>query len=190
MKIGYARVSSTSQNLENQISSLKKIGCEKIFAEKISGAKVDRKEFKAMMEFARENDKIHITRLDRLSRSSLELQKTTQELENKKIDLVVLEQDIDTSTSIGKLLFNIIAVVAEFERATINERASEGRKVAMEKGIKFGRKKSLSRDEIKEIKQLILEGVSKADIAKRFNVGRTTIYRSIQENHNKSKKGE
>jgi len=143
MKIGYARVSSIGQSLDLQVKALKNAGCEKIFSEKVSGAKSQRKDFDAMMEFAREGDQVMVTRLDRLSRSSMELQNTAKTLENKKIDLRVLEQDIDTSSPSGKLLFNMIGIVAEFERDMINERAAEGRKAAMKNGVKFGRKKAL-----------------------------------------------
>lgn len=87
MKIGYARVSSYGQSLDMQLESLKTSGCEKIFHEKISGAKEDRKEFTAMLEFAREGDQIVVTRLDRLSRSLFELQKCFKTLEDNKIDI-------------------------------------------------------------------------------------------------------
>lgn len=180
MKIGYARVSTVGQNLEIQKEALKSAGCEKIFSEKVSGAKINRKEFDAMMEFAREGDQVIVTRLDRLSRSSMELQNTAKTLENKKIDLRVLEQDIDTSSPSGKLLFNMIGIVAEFEREMINERAAEGRKAAMQNGVKFGRKKALGTDEIIEIKNLVSSGLGKKEVGKRFGVSRSTIYRVME----------
>ncbi len=180
MKIGYARVSSVGQSLDLQLKALKGIGCEKIFSEKVSGAKDNRKEFNSMIEFAREGDQIVVTKLDRLSRSSLELQNTAKTLENKKVDLRVLEQDIDTSSPSGKLLFNMIGVVAEFEREMINERASEGRKAAMENGVRFGRKKVLKAIEISEIKKLVSDGLGKKEVGKRFGVSRSTIYRILE----------
>lgn len=179
MKIGYARVSSIGQSLDLQVKALKDAGCEKIFSEKVSAAKGQRKEFDSMMEFAREGDQVMATRLDRLSRSSIELQNTAKTLENKKIDLRVLEQDIDTSNPSGKLLFNMIGIVAEFERDMINERAAEGRKAAMKKGVKFGRKKVLDSSEIDDIRVMASEGIAKNDIAKKFNISRSTVYRTI-----------
>ncbi len=180
MKIGYARVSSTGQSLELQVKALEGAGCEKIFSEKVSGAKNNRKEFSAMMEFAREGDQIVVTKLDRLSRSSVELQNTAKTLENKKIDLRVLKQDLDTSTPSGKLLFNMIGIVAEFEREMINERAAEGRKAAMEKGVKFGRKKALKSSDIILMEAMASEGTAKNEIAQRFGVSRSTVYRALE----------
>lgn len=180
MKIGYARVSSVGQSLDLQLKALKGIGCEKIFSEKVSGAKDSRKEFNSMMEFAREGDQIVVTKLDRLSRSSLELQNTAKTLENKKVDLRVLEQDIDTSSPSGKLLFNMIGVVAEFEREMINERAAEGRKAAMEKGVKFGRKKALEGNDVDAIRLMASEGTAKNEIALKFGISRATVYRALE----------
>lgn len=181
MKIGYARVSSHGQSLDIQLKKLKEAGCEKIFSEKVSGVKGVRKAFSAMLNFAREGDQIIVTRLDRLSRSLLELQKTSKILESKIIDLKILEQDIDTSTPSGRLLFNIVGVVAEFEREMINQRAAEGRKAAKEKGVKFGAKKKLSSKDIESIKNLIAMGESKAELAKLYSVGRSTLYRALEE---------
>lgn len=180
MKIGYARVSSYGQSLDIQNNKLNEIGCERIFSEKISGAKEVREQFNAMLDFAREGDQIVVARLDRLSRSLLELQKTSKILEDKKIDLVVLEQDIDTSSPSGRLLFNIIGTVAEFEREMINQRAAEGRKAAKEQGVKFGAKKKLSDKDISSIKNLLAMGESKANLAKLYNVGRSTLYRALE----------
>lgn len=181
MKIGYARVSSYGQSLNIQLEKLKEAGCEKIFSEKVSGAKENRSEFNAMFDFAREGDQIVVTKLDRMSRSLLELQQTSKRLEDKNIDLIVLEQNIDTSTSTGRLLFNIVGVVAEFEREMINQRAAEGRKAAKEKGVKFGAKKKLSDKDIESIKNLIAMGESKAELAKLYGVGRSTLYRALEE---------
>lgn len=180
MKIGYARVSSTGQSLDLQKKALENAGCEKIFSEKVSGAKINRKEFDAMMDFVRDGDQIVVTKLDRLSRSSIELQNTAKTLENKKIDLRVLEQDIDTSSPSGKLLFNMIGIVAEFEREMINERAAEGRKAAIQNGVKFGRKKSLNLDEIAEARRLASTGLGKKEIGKRLGVSRSTVYRALE----------
>lgn len=167
-----------------QLKKLKEAGCEKIFSEKVSGVKDARKAFSEMLDFAREGDQIIVTRLDRLSRSLLELQKTSKMLESKMIDLKILEQDIDTSTLSGRLLFNIVGVVAEFEREMINQRAAEGRKEAKEKGVKFGAKKKLSSKDIESIKNLIAMGESKAELAKLYSVGRSTLYRALGEHNN------
>lgn len=186
MKIDYERVSTCGQSLELQINSLEKVGCEKVFSEKISGAKTQREEFEVMLDFVREGDQVAVTKLDRLSRSSMELQKTPEILENKKVDLMVLEQKIDTSTPSRRFLFNMIGVVAEFEREMINERASEGRKAARERGIVFGRNKKVSKEDLINIKNLLAMGESKANIIKMYGIGRTTLYRLLNENRKAS----
>lgn len=182
MKIGYARVSTTGQNLEPQKEFLANAGCEKIFSKKASDTKVNRKEFNAMMEFAREGDQIVVA----LSRSSLNLKNTSKRLQDKKIDLKVLEQNIDTSAPSRKLLFNMAGIVAEFEREAINERAAEGRKAAMISGVRFGGKKTLEADEIGEIKKLVSSGLSKKKVGKKFGVSRSTIYRILENRQGRS----
>ena len=176
MKIGYARVSDMGQSLDLQLKALKNAGCEKIFSEKVSGAENNKKEFSSMMEFARERDQIIATKPDRLSRSAMEFQGTAKTLKNKKIDLRALKQDIDTFTPSGKLLSNMIGIVAEFEREIINERATEGRKAVVKKGVKFGRKRVLASSEVSAIKATISEEVVENEIAKKFNISRSTTY--------------
>lgn len=149
---------------------MQEAGCEKVYYEKVSGAKTHRKEFEAMMDFAREGDQVIVTRLDRLSRSAHELQTTSIAL------VVVLEQQIDTSSPAGKLMFHMIAAIAEFERSIINERADAGRKAARERGVRFGPKKRLSEEDAQSIKNLMQMGESVSSLAKMYNVGRATIY--------------
>ena len=135
-----ARVSTSSQNLENQIDQLKSSGCEKIFSEKRSGKdESNREQFKIMMEFVREGDVLYITKLDRLARSVIDLRNIAKFLQNKDINLKVLHQNIDTTYPAGRLLFTILDAIAEFERDLINEHVREGIKAA-KKGIQFGRK--------------------------------------------------
>lgn len=180
MKVGYARVSTSSQSLDSQLKALKEAGCEKVYHEKISGAKTHRKEFEAMMDFVRDGDQVVVTRLDRLSRSSHELQITAQKLEKEKVDLRVLEQNIDTSSPLGKLMFHMIAAIAEFERSIINERAESGRKAAIERGVKFGPQLKLSDDDVVSIMNLMSMGESVTNLANTYGVGRATIYRAIE----------
>ena len=141
MNVGYARVSTSSQNLENQIDQLKSAGCEKIFSEKRSGKnEADREQFKIMMGFVREGDVLYITKLDRLARSVIDLHNIAKFLQNKDVNLKVLHQNIDTTSPAGRLLFTMLGAIAEFERDLINERVREGIEAAKKKGIQFGRK--------------------------------------------------
>ena len=182
MNVGYARVSTSSQNLENQIDQLKSAGCEKIFSEKKSGKnETDRKQFKIMMEFIREGDVLFITKLDRLARSVIDLQNIAKFLEEKNVNLKVLNQNIDTTSPSGRLLFTMLGAIAEFERDLINERVREGIEAAKAKGVKFGRKAILSLKEKKAIYKQHEKGKSVTWLSSFFHVARNTIYRALKD---------
>ncbi len=124
-RIGYARVSTTGQDLSLQRDRL--AGCDKIFEEKASGARgTVRPELDKALNYARDGDVFVVTKLDRLARSVLELMQITLTLQEKKCDLQVLDQELDTSTPTGRLIFHVLAVIGEFERELITERAKEG----------------------------------------------------------------
>jgi len=179
MKIGYARVSTTGQSLETQIKKLEQAGCNKIFKEKITGTnKRDREQLKQALEYVREGDSLYITKLDRLARSLKDLTNITETLQKQKIGFIVLDQDINTTTPTGKLLFHLLGAIGEFERDLIVERTTEGRSEAKARGVKFGRKPALTEKQKKQLKaDFSANTMSKADIAKNYGVGRSTVYR-------------
>jgi DNA invertase Pin-like site-specific DNA recombinase len=182
MNVGYARVSTSSQNLENQISQLKISGCEKIFSEKRSGKnEADREQFNIMMDFVREGDVLFITKLDRLARSVIDLHNIAKSLEDKDVDLKVIHQNIDTTTPAGRLLFTMLGAIAEFERDLINERVKEGIEAAKKKGIQFGRKAILNSKDKNVIYKQHEKGKSVAWLSKFFHVARNTIYRALKD---------
>jgi len=182
MNVGYARVSTSSQNLENQIDQLKSVGCKKIFSEKRSGKnESDREQFKIMMDFVREGDVLYITKLDRLARSVIDLHNIAKFLENKDVNLKVLHQNIDTTSPAGRLLFTMLGAIAEFERDLINERVKEGIESAKKKGVQFGRRAILSTKEKNVIYKKNKKGRSVALLSKLFHVARNTIYRAIKD---------
>ena len=120
MKVGYARVSTSGQNLDLQLDRL--ADCDRIYREKASaGSAKNRPELKNALDFVREEDVFVVTKLDRLARSVVDLSNIVQRLEEKKVDLVVLDQGIDTTNIYGKLQFNILAAIGEFERGLIRE---------------------------------------------------------------------
>ena len=126
MRIGYARVSSSGQRLDVQLDRLS--DCDRVFHEKVSGKSTKgRPELQSALDFVREGDVFVVTKLDRLARSVVDLAGIVQKLETKKVDLVVLDQGIDTTTMYGRLQFNILAAIGEFEREMIKERSTEGR---------------------------------------------------------------
>ena len=139
--IGYARVSSVGQTLDVQLDKLKH--CDKVFQEKKSGASSKRPRLKACLEYVREGDTLVVTRLDRLARSTLHLCQIAAELERKKVGLQVLDQNIDTTDATGRLLFNMLGAIAQFETEIRAERQMDGIRKAKERGVKFGKKKEV-----------------------------------------------
>lgn len=181
MKIGYARVSSRGQSLETQVEKLTSFGCEKVFQEKRSGATRSKREaLTSALDFCREGDVLVITKLDRLARSMFDLQSIVATLERKKVDLVVLDQKIDTTTPTGRLTFHLLGAVAEFERELINERRDEGMQRAKENGVQFGRHAKLTEAQVTELQAASRAGESRQALMQRFGISKSTFYRLIK----------
>src|ERR671923_1265567 len=134
MNIGYARVSTQDQTLNLQKDALEKIGCTKIFTDTASGAKAERKGLDEALEYLREGDTLVVWRLDRLGRSLKHLIETISQLDTRKIGFKSLTENIDTTTSGGKLIFHIFGALAEFERNLIRERTQAGLTAARARG--------------------------------------------------------
>lgn len=172
---GYARVSTTDQDLGLQHAALKAAGCEVVRAEKASGTKRDgRTELATMMDFLRSGDVLVVTRIDRLARSLRDLQNIVHELKAKGVTLKATEQPIDTSTSAGKAFLDMLGVFAEFETNLRRERQLEGIAAAKAEGVYKGRKPSI---DAALVRQLRAEGVGAAEIARRLGIARASVYR-------------
>ncbi len=143
MLIGYAQVSILDQNPEFQIQELRKAGCEKVFTEKISGAKVNRPKLQEALEYMRAGDTLVVWKLSRLARSLSQIMNTVKILEDRKINLKVLTQKIDTGTPEGRLFFHINAAFDQFQREIIVENTKAGLKAARESGPIGGRPRKL-----------------------------------------------
>lgn len=178
-KIGYARVSSTGQSLDVQLSKLKEMDCERVYQEKRSGRTADRSEFKSCMNYLREGDTLVITRLDRLARSVVHLAQIAKRFHNEGINLIVIDQNIDTNTSTGRLMFNMLASIAEFENDLRTERQNEGIAKAKENGVKFGRPAKVNDKMRAEIRSQREAGRAIRKIAKDFSIGEATVYRAL-----------
>lgn len=148
MKLGYARVSTKDQKLDRQIDSVSAAGCEKIFSDKMSGAKFDRPELNMLKAQLRSGDIVVIDKLDRLGRSQKDLIEIVSELESNGEGFISLQGNIDTTTASGKLIFHIFASLAEIERSLISERTRSGLTAARARGRVGGRPKGLT-DEAK-----------------------------------------
>jgi DNA invertase Pin-like site-specific DNA recombinase len=174
---GYARVSTTDQDLGAQRAALKAAGCEVVRAEKASGTKRDgRTELATMMDFLRSGDALVVTRIDRLARSLRDLQNIVHELHARGVTLRATEQAVDTSTSAGKAFLGFLGVFAEFETNLRRERQMEGIGAAKERGVYKGRKPSI---DLAGVARLRAAGVGPAEIAKRLGIGRASVYRVL-----------
>ncbi len=138
-KIGYARVSTREQNLSPQEDALSKAGCIRIFTDKISGKEFNREGLKACMDYLRSEDTLVIYRLDRLGRSVKEMLDLCAQLESRRIKLVSLQDNLDTSTAVGRFTMQILASLAEYHRNLILEGCKAGIEAAQKRGVKFGR---------------------------------------------------
>ncbi len=138
-KIGYARVSTKEQNLVSQEDALNKAGCIRIFTDKISGKEFNREGLTACMDYLRSGDTLVIYRLDRLGRSVKEMLDLCAQLENRHIKLVSLQDNLDTSTAVGRFTMQILASLAEYNRSLILEGCKAGIEAAKKRGVRFGR---------------------------------------------------
>ena len=177
MKYGYARVSSSGQDLTIQVEALTKAGCETIRQEKVSGTSTQgRDELKTLLDFLREGDELVVTRVDRLARSIRDLQNIVYELDQKGVVLSATEQPIQTNTSAGKCFLDMLGVFSEFETNLRKERQMEGIQKAKERGVYKGRKPSVDVEKVKELKA---EGLGASAIAKQMGIGRASVYRAL-----------
>ncbi len=187
MKIGYARVSSTGQNLTSQIEALEKAGCEKIFQEKRSGTKsYNRPELQNALDFSRNGDTLIVTRLDRCSRNVKDLHQIIETLNNKEVGFKATEQEIDTTTSAGRLMIGLLSIVSAFETDLRAERQADGIASAKKRGVKFGATPKLMDEDVLRIMDFQnCTTMTNADIAKEFNIARSTLLRYVA-NYKKS----
>lgn len=182
MKFGYARVSKNEQSLDVQIQKLTAAGCDEIFQEKISGAKDDRTQLKALMEKLRKGDTLCVVRLDRLGRRMMKLVELINEFKEKGIEFVSLENNLDTSSHMGMLLFNICAAFSEMERELIRERVKAGLDSAKQQGRTGGRPKALTDDKAEAVRAIHQAGkMSVKKICETMKVSRSVYYRCINQ---------
>lgn len=179
-KIGYARISTDQQLLDLQLDALKKAGCTKIFKDTISGSKASRDGLDKMLEYAREGDAVVVYRLDRLGRSLKNLIELSELLASKGINLQSLQESINTSTANGKMYFNMMAVLAEFERNLIRERSQAGLEAARARGRKGGRPFKLDNDKAALVRKMYdSKQYTTAQICEVVGISRPTLYKYI-----------
>lgn len=190
MRVGYGRVSTRDQNPDGQRDALAAAGCDEIFIDKATGKLASRPALdKALMVAARTGDQLVVTKLDRLGRSLEHLIALSTQLQTRGVDLVVLDQGIDTSTAVGRMFFQILGAIAEFEHALMSERTRDGLDAARARGRTGGQKPKLTPRQAK-IAQAMYDELGNdgrrahtvQQIADAFDVTRPTIYRHLQRN--------
>lgn len=180
MRIGYARVSTIDQSLDLQTNALSDEGCERTFTERASGARTDRPELKAALEFLRPGDTLVVWKLDRLARSLKQLVDTVAELRERRIELCSLTENIDTGTPGGNLILHIFAALAEFERELIRERTRAGLEAARARGRFGGRPRALNASDLAVARAMLRDTTfSVAEVARRLGVSIGTLYRYL-----------
>lgn len=184
MKYGYARVSTKEQNLDLQIDALRKVGCQKIFHEVAKGSKTDRPKFNELLSMLQPGDTLVTWKLDRMGRSLHHLIKVVNDLMSRNIGIISLQDPIDTSTAPGRLIFNIFASLAEFEKDLIRERTKAGLKSARARGRMGGRPPGLSKKALQ--KACAAEALYKHNeltseqIANHLTISKTTLYKYLK----------
>ena len=176
--VGYARVSSMGQDLASQLLKLKE--CAKVFQEKRSGVDAGRPALKACLEYLREGDTLVVTKLDRLARSTSDLYRIISQLAERGVSFRVIDDpSIDTSSRTGKLIMGILALIAEFENDIRRERQMDGIKLALERGVRFGRKPLLTEDVVVKVRALREKGTTVPEIIRRTGLSKASIYRAL-----------
>jgi len=178
MEIGYARVSSDDQTLDVQVEQLTKFGCEKIFEEKVSGKSADREELNRLLDFAREGDVVHVCKVDRLARNTIDALQIADTLNSKGAGLIAHDLgDLDINSDIGRVIYTTIAAFAQLERKRILQRCAEGREKAKAEGRHLGR--FPDHDLHSRIKAAHRDGMNKRQISIELQCSRTTVYRVL-----------
>jgi len=172
--VGYARVSTIGQSLDVQRDKLK--DCDKLFEEKESGTNNTRPQLATCLDYVRAGDTLAVTRLDRLARSTLHLCQIAEGLEGKGVNLKVIDQNIDTSDATGRLLFNMLGAIGQFETEIRAERQADGIEKAKRQGVKFGRSKALDADQVVELKQRREDGDLIKTLMADYGLSKSAIY--------------
>lgn len=181
MLVGYCRVSTEHQDLYMQKDVLKDMGCKEIYSDVASGIKSSRPGLENALAYLREGDTLVVWKLDRLGRSLQHLIQTISSLEKRNIAFKSIQENIDTSTSGGKLIFHLFSALAEFERDIIIERTKAGLNAARKRGRLGGRPKLLTPKQVRRLRELYYEGNSTiAEICKIYNITKPTFYNYLK----------
>ncbi|MGO9032544.1 recombinase family protein [Mycobacterium sp.] len=181
-RIGYIRVSTVTQTLDQQREALEKAGVAKTFSDTMSGGRDDRPGLAELMAYVREGDIVVVWKLDRLGRNTLHILETVKALTDRGITLVSVTDGIDSSTAAGRMMIGVLSSLAEYERELIKERTALKRAASRANGTRFGRPRKVSQGEhIATAKRMKADGHTGKDIARYLGVSRATLYRYLSE---------
>jgi len=176
--IGYARVSSYGQSLDVQLEKLK--DCDRIFREKQSGRTTDnREQLQLCLDYVRDGDTLVCTKLDRIARSVLDFHQIMKTLETKQVKFICLDQNIDTSTAEGRLLLTMLSAISQFENDLRLARQLDGIELAKRNGVRFGRSKSLTERQVRDVREKRSSGTKIIDLMAEYDCSKATIYRYL-----------
>jgi DNA invertase Pin-like site-specific DNA recombinase len=183
--VAYVRVSSVDQNTERQLEGIQSLSPDKIFTDKCSGKDTNRPQLEAMLSYVREGDTLAVHSLDRLGRNLDDLRRLVTDLNGRGVAVQFLKENLtftgdDSDTSLSKLMFNMLASFAEFERSLIRERQREGIAVAKKAGVYRGRKPSLTAEQADDLRKRVGAGEKKAVLAREFGISRETLSAYLQ----------
>lgn len=182
MLVGYARVSTLGQDFGMQTDALKEAGCERLYTDVASGAKVARPGLVEALDYLRAGDTLVVWRLDRLGRSLSHLIEVVRGLHDDGVGFRALQEQVDTTTAGGKLVFHVFGALAEFERELIQERTAAGLKAARARGRVGGRRKRMTPEQVRQASLLLASpNCDVAEICRTFGVHRATLYRNVKE---------
>lgn len=186
-RVGYVRVSSFDQNPERQLDAFEDapdhLALDRVFTDKASGKDTSRPQLEAMLGFVREGDTVVVHSMDRLARNLDDLRRLVQELTQRGVRIEFIKESLSFTgedSPMANLLLSVMGAFAEFERALIRERQSEGIALAKGRGAYRGRKKVLSEDQVAALRERISEGVSKAQVARELGISRETLYQYLR----------
>jgi len=181
--LGYARVSTQRQTLDQQLDELQRAGvpADRIYVDKMSGKRDDRPGLTALLDYAREGDTVVVIALDRLGRSLSGVIRTLDDLRQRGVMIRALREGIDYSTAAGRMVAGIFATLAEYEHSLINERAEAAREAARARGKQTGRPRALTPDQVRQARRLRDAGESIADIQATLGCARSTLYRALSD---------
>ncbi|RUP00863.1 MAG: recombinase family protein [Mycobacterium sp.] len=181
-RVGYVRVSTVAQTLEQQTSALAVAGVTKTFSDNMSGARDDRPGLAALLEYVRAGDTVVVWKLDRLGRNLLHILETVRALTDRGVTLISTTDGIDSSTAAGRMMIGVLGALAEYERELVKERTALKREMSLAKGTKFGRRrKVIDPSHVATAMRMRDEGHTARDIAKYLDVSRATMYRYFSE---------